>query len=64
MRALRRRKGAGVTGVRNEHVRSLVREFEHNPAAANGVAQYAELAELLANAELPPWFFYWARVSG
>ena len=43
--------------MRNEHVRALAREFELNPAAARGAARYAELAELLANAESPPWFY-------
>jgi hypothetical protein len=57
MRALRRRKGAGATGVRNEHLRALTREFEHNGEAARGATRYIELAALLANAELPPWFY-------
>ena len=57
LRSLRRRKGAGISGVRNEHLRALTREFPDNPAATRGEVEYGGFAALLVNAELPPFFY-------
>ena len=57
LRSLRRRKGAGVSGLRNEHLSALARDFPENPDAARGELEYADFASRLANAELPPYFY-------
>ena len=57
LRSLRRRKGEGVSGLRNEHLSALARDFPENPDAARGELEYADFASRLANAELPPYFY-------
>ena len=55
MKALRRRRGVGVNGVRNEHIRALV-GFDEGEAA--GVVEaYGDFASAMLNAKLPRWFY-------
>ena len=53
---LKRRKGVGVPGVRNEHLSVLAGAFE-DPMAKEAVSAYSELANNIINADMPAWFY-------
>ena len=54
---LKRRKGAGPSGLRGEHLRALTYNFEVDSEASRGVQEYKKFAEHVANSELPSWFY-------
>ena len=55
-RKLRRRRGTGPSGMRNEYLRALVAHFD-DPRANQVMPKYDAFATSLANAELPSWFY-------
>ena len=55
-RKLRRRRGTGPSGMRNEYLRALVAHFD-DPRANQVMPRYDLFATSLANAELPSWFY-------
>ena len=56
MRQLRRLRGTGITGFRNEYLKALSEKFT-DERAARVVPLLQEFAERYLNAELPPWFY-------
>ena len=56
MRRLRRLRGTGITGFRNEYLRALSEKFV-DTRAASVVTLLQGFAERYLNAELPPWFY-------
>ena len=57
MRQLRRMRGTGVTGYRNEYLKALSEMFVDR-RAASVVSLLEDFAERFLNAELPAWFYY------
>ena len=57
MRKLRRMRGTGVTGFRNEYLKALSENFE-DQRAKTVVPLIEEFAERFVNADLPAWFYY------
>ena len=55
-RKLRRRRGTGPSGMRNEYLRALAAHFD-DPRASQVMPRYDAFATSLANAELPSWFY-------
>ena len=55
-RQLRRLRGTGITGFRNEYLKALSEKFT-DERAARVVPLLQEFAERYLNAELPPWFY-------
>ena len=55
-RSLRRHRGTGPTGRRNEYLSALVGHFD-DPHAASVMERYDAFATALVNAELPAWFY-------
>ena len=56
MRTLRRLRGTGVTGFRNEYLKALSEKFE-DERAAKAVKLIEEFGGFFLNAELPAWFY-------
>ena len=56
MRRLRRLRGTGITGFRNEYLRALSEKFV-DTRAASVVPSLQWFAERYLNAEFPPWFY-------
>ena len=57
MRKLRRMRGTGVTGFRNEYLKALAEEFSDH-RALSVVPLIESFAARFLNAELPAWFYY------
>jgi hypothetical protein len=61
-RRLRRSAGAGPDGCRNEYRTALTAQFD-DPEAAQVMRRFDQFATLLANVDLPRWFYVAWSVS-
>ena len=62
-RNLRRRRGAGVTGGRNEYLSALA-IFNDDPRADTAIAEHERFALRAYAGHLPAWFFWiWASCN-
>ena len=57
-RQLRRRRGTGPDGLRNEHLRALARYFDDGSKAAQAMGLIDRFHTENVNARLPPWYYY------